>query len=257
MSDIISKSRLIKQLQDLGVQSGAVLLVHIAFSKVKPVENDMLGLIDALETVISPEGTLVMPSMYWDEEIFDPLTTDCCENMGIVADTFWRQPDVLRGDNAHAFAAKGTHAKHITASQPLDIPHGLDSPVGRIYELDGYVLMLGIDQTANTTIHLAENLAGVRYRTQTDLLIMQDNKPTRIKYGEINHCCQNFQLVDNWLNERGLIRKGNIGHAEARLMRSQDIIAVVTEKLRENETIFLHPYGIDEECDEARAGIPN
>ena len=37
---------------------------------------------------------------------------------------------------------------------------------------------------------------------------------------------------------------------------SRDIVDVVLEKLRSNETIFLHPNGIDVECDEARNSIP-
>jgi hypothetical protein len=29
------------------------------------------------------------------------------------------------------------------------------------------------------------------------------------------------------------------------------VVAVVREQLRANETVFLHPKGVDEECDEA------
>ena len=47
-----------------------------------------------------------------------------------------------------------------------------------------------------------------------------------------------------------------VGHAGARLVRSRDIVETVVERLRAEETIFLHPYGVDEECDEARASIP-
>ena len=46
----------------------------------------------------------------------------------------------------------------------MDVPHGLDSPVGRVYELDGQVLLLGVDHTANTTIHLGEYMRRARYR---------------------------------------------------------------------------------------------
>jgi aminoglycoside 3-N-acetyltransferase len=46
-----------------------------------------------------------------------------------------------------------------------------------------------------------------------------------------------------------------VGHAEARLARSQDIVQVVTAQLSQNETVFLHPFGIDEQCDEARASL--
>ena len=73
-----------------------------------------------------------------------------CIGMGIVAQTFWQLPGVLRSDSPHAFAAAGPQAARITAPHPVDVPHGLDSPVGRVYELDGQVLLLGVDHTANT-----------------------------------------------------------------------------------------------------------
>jgi aminoglycoside N3'-acetyltransferase len=142
-----------------------VLLVHCAFSKVKPVEGGPARLIAALQAAIGPSGTLVMPSMSWDDEhLFDPRATPCIEEMGVVADMFWRQPGVLRSDSPHSFAATGPQAARITAPHPVEIPHGIDSPVGRVYELDGQVLLLGIGHTADTTIHLAELVAGVRYR---------------------------------------------------------------------------------------------
>jgi aminoglycoside 3-N-acetyltransferase len=250
-----SKDQLIRQMLDLGVQPGGILVVHTSFSKVKPVENGPMGLIDALKTALTPAGTLVMPSMSWeDDEIFDPETTPSPE-MGIVADTFWRLPGVLRGNTAHAFAAFGPVAPQITASQPIDKPHGLDSPVGRVYELDGQVLLLGVDPTSNTTIHLAEALAGVRYRRPKYLTILDAGKPIRFDYEEIDHCCQNFNLVDAWLDEKGLQRKGKIGHADARLMRSQDVVETIVPRLKQDDTIFLHPEGVDEECDEARASL--
>jgi aminoglycoside N3'-acetyltransferase len=168
-----------------------------------------------------------------------------------VADTFWRLPGVLRSDNNHAFAAVGPLAEKILAPHPLDLPHGPDSPVGRVYELDGQVLLLGVDHGSNTTIHLCENMAGVRYRRDKYLTILKDGKPIRFEYREIDHCCQNFFLVDGWLDERGLQKRGKVGNADARLIRSRDIVEVVTERLRQNETTFLHPKGVDEECDDA------
>ena len=150
---MIPKSRVTRQLLDL-VQPGGVLLVHCAFSQVKPVEDGPEGLIAALRSALGPEGTLVMPSMTADDDHpFDPRAT--CIGMGIVAQTFWQLPGVLRSDSPHAFAAAGPQAARITAPHPVDVPHGLDSPVGRVYELDGQVLLLGVDHTANTTIHLA------------------------------------------------------------------------------------------------------
>lgn len=77
----------------------------------------------------------------------------------------------------------------------------------------------------------------------------------RVDFEEIDHCCENFRLVDEWLEARKLQRRGKIGHAEARLARSRDIVQVVVEQLQQNETVFLHPPGVDEQCDEAWASL--
>jgi aminoglycoside 3-N-acetyltransferase len=252
---MIHRDALTQQLLDLGVIPGGVLLVHTAFSKVKPVEGGPIGLISALHAALGSDGTLAMPSMsYDDDHPFDKTKSPCLE-MGILAETFWRLPGVLRSDNNHAFAGVGPLAEKITAPHPIDIPHGLDSPVGRIYELDGQVLLLGVEHDSNTTIHLAESLAGVRYRRDKYITILKDGKPTRFDYREIDHCCENFSLVDGWLDEKGLQRRGRVGHADARLIRSRDIVDVVAERLSENETTFLHPEGFDEQCDDARASM--
>jgi aminoglycoside N3'-acetyltransferase len=243
------------QLSILGVRPGSVLLVHSAFSRVQPVQGGPLGLIGALEAVIGPAGTLVMPSMTDDDEqVFDPATTPCA-GMGIIADTFWRQPGVLRSRNPHAFAARGPAAEFITSPHPLDVPHGLDSPVGRVYQLDGMVLLLGIGHDGDTTVHLAENLAGVRYRLAHHVTILQAGRPARLDYGETDHCCERFALVDGWLDGEKLQSRGSVGNAEARLIRSRAIVDTVTLRLRRDETIFLHPPGVDAECDEARASL--
>ena len=215
-----------------------------------------MGLIEALRGALGSDGTLVMPSMTSDDDHpFDPKTTSC-PDMGIVADTLWRQSDVLRSDSSpHAFAAVGPLASRITAAHPIDPPHGLDSPVGRVYELNGQVLLLGVGHDADTTIHLAENLAEVRYRRDHYVTVLKNGRPARFEYREIDHCCQNFALVDDWLDARHLQRRGIIGHGEARLSESRDIVTVVLEHLSANETVFLHPPGVDAECDEARESL--
>jgi aminoglycoside N3'-acetyltransferase len=251
-----SQNEITRQLRALGVQPGGVLLVHCAFSRVKPVEGGPSGLIAALRAAVGRAGTLVMPSMSYDDETpFDPARTPCREEMGVVADTFWRMPGVLRSDSPHAFAAAGPQAERITAAHPIDLPHGLNSPVGRVYELDGQVLLLGVDHTANTTVHLAELLGGARYRRRKTVAHLVEGRLTWVEYGENDHCCQNFALVDGWLEAQGLQRRGRVGSAEARLARSRDVVSVVVEQVRRNETVFLHPHGVDEECDEARASL--
>jgi aminoglycoside N3'-acetyltransferase len=241
------------QLLALGVEPGGVLVVHTAFSKIAPIDRGPAGLIEALLSALGPSGTLVMPSMSDDDEHpFDPRTSPCA-GMGIVADTFWRMPGVLRSDNPHAFAALGPRAAEITAPHPIDIPHGHDSPPGRVYDLDGQVLLLGIGHDANTTIHVAENMAGMRYFRMQHVTVTRNGVLSRLDYQELDHCCQNFALLDDWLGDRQ--RRGTIGRADARLARSRDIVDTAIRHLRENETVFLHGMGECEECDDARTAL--
>jgi aminoglycoside N3'-acetyltransferase len=242
---------LVEQLLSLGVEPSGVLIVHASFSRVAPVEGGPLGLIEALRSALGPEGTLVMPSLSDDDDhVFDPVSTPC-RNMGVVADTFWRLPGVLRSNSPHAFAAAGPKAARITADHPLTVPHGPVSPPGRVYELDGQVLLLGVGHDSNTTVHVAENMAGVRYRLPVHSTVLVDGKPQRIDYTEVDHCCERFSLLDGWLDAEQRQRYGTVGHAEARLARSRDIIDVALAHLRRNETVFLHPLGEDAECDAA------
>ena len=245
----------ILQLQNLGVEPGGVLLVHSSFRAVRPVEGGPAGLIQALRDAIGPAGTLVMPS--WtgsDDEPFDPASTPAAPDLGIVPDTFWRLPGVARSSHPFAFAAAGPQADAITAD-PLPLPpHIPESPVGRVHDLDGQVLLLGVGHDADTTIHLAELLAGVPYRLPRHCTVMRAGRPVRVEYEENDHCCAGFALVDGWLKERGLQSEGPVGHAQARLARARDIVRVSLEHLRRDPLVFLHAPGAGcAECDEARS----
>ncbi|MGL5061762.1 MAG: AAC(3) family N-acetyltransferase [Microcoleus sp.] len=255
MNKSLSKNELIHQLLNLGVQPGGVLVVHTAFSKVAPIDRGPQGLIEALLDVLGARGTLVMPTMTDDDETpFDRAKTPCL-GMGIVADTFWRSPGVFRSNNPHAFAAIGGKAAEIIAPHPIDIPHGLDSPIGRVYALDGQVLLLGVGHDANTTIHLAETIAGVRYLCPKYVTIDNNGQPEKYHYREIDHCCENFSLLDSWLESKQQQVRGIIGYAEARIARSRHIVETALSHLRENETIFLHTDENCNECNEALAGL--
>lgn len=255
--DELSRAAVTEQLRALGVEEGGVLLVHTSFRAVQPVEGGPLGLIAALRDALGPGGTLVMPSWTGDDDApFDPLTTPASPDLGVVAETFWRLPGVLRSEHLSAFAAAGPEAGRITAD-PLPLPpHISASSVGRVHELDGQVLLLGVEHDADTTLHLAELLAGAPYRVPKTCTILRDGRPARIEYGENDHCCQRFAFADGWLRERGLQSEGRVGHAHARIARARDIVAVAREHLARDPLLFLHPPGAGcADCDEARGSI--
>jgi aminoglycoside 3-N-acetyltransferase len=242
------------QLGALGVRPGGVLLVHASFRAVRPVAGGPAGLIAALHAAIGEEGTLVVPSWTGDDDApFDAAATPASADLGVVADTFWRLPGVVRSSHPFAFAAAGPLAVRITAG-PLPLPpHGPDSPIGRVHDLDGQVLLLGVGHDADTTLHLAELLGGVPYGVPRQCTVLEDGRPRRVAYEENDHCCERFALADGWLRERGLQAEGPVGQAHARLARARDIVSVALEHLAGDPLLFLHPASEEcAECDEAR-----
>jgi len=56
----LPESHLVTAAPRPGSAAGGVLLVHCAFSRVKPVEGGPVGLIRALRAALGSQGTLVM-----------------------------------------------------------------------------------------------------------------------------------------------------------------------------------------------------
>jgi aminoglycoside 3-N-acetyltransferase len=249
-------SRVAEDLLALGVQPGDVMIVHSSYRAVRPVEGGPRGVVDSLIEAVGPNGTVVMPSWPGDDDNpFDPQAPSA-KDLGVIADTFWRHPGVVRSNHPFTFAAWGRYAERITRD-PLPMPpHRLESAVGRVWELDGWVLLLGVGHDANTTIHLAEVMAEVPYGVPKHITHVVDGRPVRIEYDENDHCCQRFALADEWLRTRGVQREGRVGNAHARLIRSRDVVDVVVEQLRRDPVTFLHPRGSGcQECEDAWLSI--
>src|SRR5688572_16633630 len=254
---VTERKTLAEQLRKLGVAKSGVLQVHMSFRAARPVEGGPQGFIEALREALGPDGTLVMPSWSGNEdEPFDPGATHAASDLGVVADIFWRMPGVVRSDHCQAFAAIGPLAAHVT-TDPLPLPpHVPASPVGRVHDLDGQVLLVGVGHEADSTLHLAEVMANVPYRVRKYCTVLRDGRPVRVEYGENDHCCALFTQADDWLRAKGLQREGKVGHAHARLARSRDIVTVALENLARDPLIFLHASEAGcAECDEARASI--
>jgi aminoglycoside 3-N-acetyltransferase len=252
----MSDPNVVRDLRGLGIRAGAVLLVHTSFRAVRPVRGGPLGLIESLREAIGPSATLVMPTMTDGAGRFDPRATPTHE-MGITAELFWRQPGVLRSAHPGAsFAAQGPLAEQICAPQPLEPPHGPDSPVGRVHDLDGQVLLLGVEHSESTTLHLAEALAGVPYSVSHPCVVEQAGVIETLSIAETDHCCRGFKQADDWLRARGLQHEGKVGGATARLCEARQLVSIAVDHLRRDPLLFLcMPAAGCEECDRARASL--
>lgn len=251
----LPSSMILEQLQRLGCEPGDVLIVHTSFRQVGPIQGGPLGLIQALcQAIDAPKrGTLVMPTMTDGLERYDRATTPSVD-MGIVAETFWRQPGVLRsGHPGASFAAYGPQAAHICQEQPLSPPHGALSPVGFAHEVGAKILLLGVDHSENTTLHLAEALAQVPYSVEHPCMVeLEAGIVSEVMIAETDHCCEGFRRINAWLDELGAQRVGLVGYGESKLVRSADVISVALAKLKQAPLIFLCSPGSGcEECEAA------
>ena len=264
-----SRFDLARDLRTAGIHEGDILVVHSALSKVGWVLGGPQEVIHALQDVLGPAGTLVMPTFSfslagWQLPPFDPWKT--ASRVGILTDTFWRQRDVLRSHHpTHSVAAWGCHA-HEFIDGPLSYgPLGTGSPLDRVREAGGRILLLGVGQNRNSTVHLAEARAEMPYLSvcftidaDYDEAWYRDEPGGEAKFlpiREMPGSSEGFELLDDLLVDLGVSTRVVVGEAPCQLMQSERLCAVVEEMLRGNPFLFLRATEPCEITKEGRAYI--
>jgi hypothetical protein len=142
------------------------LMVHSSLSSFGYVEGGGATVVRALMEILTPEGTLLMPTFNHGQPFregqpgyYHPQQTPTIN--GVIPDFFWRQPGVFRSLNpTHPFAAWGKQARRYTALHHRTLTMGPASPLGLLHQDGGYCLLLGVDYTSNTFHHVVEMSTG-------------------------------------------------------------------------------------------------
>lgn len=238
---------LVEDLRALGLRSGNVVLVHSSLSSLGWVAGGPVAVIQALIDVATSSGTLVMPTHTgdnsdpaewahpavpesWHQVIrnsmpaFDSAITPT-RGMGSIPETFRSWPGVHRSNHpTSSFAAWGKKAKVITMKHSLDDSLGESSPLARIHELDGQVLLLGVGYNRNTSFHLAEYRVPAPIRVITGSAIINDGTRVWQRYRDIDLDAGPFPEIGAAFERAEHVQKAKVGSATTRLFSQRHAV---------------------------------
>jgi aminoglycoside 3-N-acetyltransferase len=242
-----SRQSLAEDLKCLGIGEGMTVIVHSSLSSMGWVCGGPVAVIQALMDAITYEGTIVMPAHsgdysepdYWENP---PVPREWCDiirdtmpafepditptrGIGIIAETFRKFPNVLRSSHpALSFCAWGKHAEEITRNHSLSCSMGEKSPLARIYDLDGWVLLLGVGYGNNTSFHLSEYRVTEPIPFIAGAPIIKDGKRIWQEYSDIILNADVFDELGKDFEKRHQIVKGLVGLAESRLFKQREAV---------------------------------
>ncbi len=248
-----------RDFKTLGITAGSVIIMHSSLSKIGWTVGGSVSIIKAIMEILTPSGTLIMPTFssgntdptewenppvperWWDiikNEMpgYQPRITPTRE-MGIVVDTFRKWPKVIRSAHpAFSFAALGKYAKFIIRDHRLKSALGEHSPLARIYDLDGKILLLGVNHYNNSSLHLAEyrsEFSGKNYITNGSSMIIKKKKQW-VEYEDLDHNSDDFERLGIDFESEINYVPGKVGIAETRLISQRKIVDFAIEWFREN-----------------------
>jgi aminoglycoside 3-N-acetyltransferase len=253
---------LVEQFAACGLAAGQTVVVHSSLSKIGGyIVGGAEAVIWALLKVLTPDGTLMMPThttentepskwqhppvpeSYWQvirdhAPPYNPAISQT-RQMGVMPELFRTWPGVQR--SAHpigSFAALGKHAAYLTGDHQLDDEFGETSPLGRLYELDGYVMLLGVTHHNNTSLHMAEHRAswpGKRFVKEGTAMLV-DGVRQWVVYEMFDLNSDDFEQIGDLYEAEHGIPRGRVGNAEVRFLKQRPLIDYAVQWMEKNRT---------------------
>ncbi|MFU8793471.1 MAG: aminoglycoside N(3)-acetyltransferase [Acholeplasmataceae bacterium] len=228
----ITKNDLVNALKNAGLGCKDHVLLHTSLSKIGWVVGREMTVVDAFLATLH-QGTLVMPAHTGDNS--DPATwmhppvpeswievirthtpsfnkhTFTSRGIGRVSECFRHYPNVKRSNHPlDSFIAKGKYARKITKKHVLTPAFGMDTPLGRLYQLNGKVCLIGVSYDRATILHLAEALS--------EALPLESNgvkfKDTWITFKDFDYDNEPFLALGEALEKKQLAKSHQVGHTD-------------------------------------------
>ncbi|HEY3556498.1 MAG TPA: AAC(3) family N-acetyltransferase [Kribbella sp.] len=252
----VSRADIVDGLRRLGLERSSSVVVHSSLSAFGYVDGGAEAVCAALTEVC---GTILMPAGTWDltgipappglvrphnaffnadtwpdfDEKVSQATSFRADLpidrwLGKIPETFRQTCSPFRtGHPLFSYQAAGPDAERILAAQRPDWP------LGPLEALDGDVLLLGVDHTSNTTIHLAEQQLGrsrfYRYAKSADGLW--------VELPNIPGASHQFGAIDPVL--RSATKEVRIGAARVRRIPKQDVLSATRQLVEADPAALL------------------
>jgi aminoglycoside 3-N-acetyltransferase len=215
----------------IGLSAGDHILVHASLRKVGSIDGGADALLDALLQTVGADGTVAAPTFSgipMDDGVFDPATTT--SHTGVLTEVLRQRPDSVRSLHpTHSVTAIGPRAGEFMDGHLEADAVGIDSPCHRIAGAGGYVMLLGVTHTANSTIHVGEDCSGMlKAGRLKDPLSFRVRLPDGTVVGKVqdssNSCSAGFNVLEFPLREKGQLRSFRMGSALSSVMKGQNLI---------------------------------
>jgi aminoglycoside 3-N-acetyltransferase len=245
----ITLMTLVTHLAACGLGAGQTVLVHTRLSALGWVVGGAQTVIQALLQVLGSRGTVMMPTQTWKNlypssgvhghvpeawwptirahwPAYDPATTPSI-GMGVVAELFRTWPGAQRSHHpVRSFTALGPQAERLIATHALEDPFGETSPIGQLYALDGFTLLLGTDHSRNTSLHLAEHRADYprKRRLQESSAILVEGIRQWVTYSSPLLESSDFATLGAAYEATHQLTPAFVGQAPARFLRQRQLV---------------------------------
>lgn len=256
---IVIKDDIIRALKKVGVCLGQTIMVHTSLSSLGFVCGGAQVIIEALLECVGEEGTIMMPTQSWknlDPEVgvhweepeqwwqiirdnwpaYDKEITPT-NTMGAVAEMFRGWSGTLRSDHpARSVSAYGKYAQYLTQNHDLSNIFGDGSPIGKLYELDGYVLLIGVGYDKNTSLHLADVRAEYpgKHLSMEHSAIMVNGKREWVAYDTLYVDGEDFEQIGVAFELERKVTKEPLGNGNICFMRQRDVVDFAVEWIQKN-----------------------
>jgi aminoglycoside 3-N-acetyltransferase len=249
----VTVSSLVEDLRALGLTGGETVIVHSSMSALGWVNGGPQAVVEALRKAVTTSGTLVVPTFTgqysdpadwenppvpdsWIETIretippFRPAVTPT-RGMGAVPECFRNYPDVVRGGHPeYSFGAWGADARQTVRDHGFDYPLGEGSPLSRLYDSDGSVLLLGVGHENDTSLHLAEHRADIDHETVSNVAPVRENgERVTVEYDAIETSTDDFPDLGADFERQHEVAVGAVGAAAARLLDQRPLVDFAVE----------------------------